>query len=205
MTIYDISPLIHSGAAVWPGDQPFRRSPSLRIERGDSVNLSSVRMSLHVGAHADAPNHFDDAGAAIDEVLLGPYFGPARLITLTGTDGIDPAELEPFLRTSPRRLLVRCNPFIDPDEFPREIRYFTPEAAQSVAEAGVELIGTDAPSVDPLKSRDLPAHKAFGQGGVAILENLLFRGVPDGEYELAALPLKIAGGDGSPVRAVLRG
>ncbi len=201
--IFDISPTLHPGVATWPGDVAFSRSNTLRIADGCSVNLSSLRMSLHTGAHADAPAHFQDGAATIDEVDLRAYWGPARLVTLTGSGAITAGDLEACLATGPERVLLRCHRQFDPDQFPTRIRYFDPAAARLIAEAGVLLVGVDAPSVDPLDSKRLSAHHVFARGGVAILENLVLRGVPDGEYELAALPLKIAGGDAAPVRAAL--
>ncbi len=201
--IFDISPTLHAGVATWPGDVAFSRSNTLRIADGSPVNLSSLRMSLHTGAHADAPAHFQEGAATIDQVDLRAYWGPARLVTLTGSGAITADELGPWLAKGLKRVLLRCHRHFDPDQFPNRIRYFEPAAARLIAEAGVLLVGVDAPSVDPLDSKELPAHHAFGRGGVAILENLLLEGVPDGDYELAALPLKIAGGDASPVRAAL--
>ena len=176
----------------------------MTIADGDAVNLSWSRMSLHTGAHADAPSHFEAGAATIDQAPLEAYLGPARLATLSGEGAIGPDEVGPILAANPERLLLRCHPEFDPDRFPRRIRHFTREAATRIGLAGTKLIGVDAPSVDPIESKDLPAHRAFGQSGVAILENLLLAGVPDGEYELIALPLRIVGGDASPVRAVLR-
>lgn len=204
MKLYDISPRLHAGIAVWPGDVAYSREVSMSLAAGDSVNLSSVTMSLHTGAHADAPSHYSLDAPSIDEVDLTVYLGPARVATLGGGEGISAVELAPILASRPERLIVRCHPGFDPERFPERIRFFTPEAATALGRAGVRLIGVDAPSVDPIDSKDLPAHRAFGRAGVAILENLLLGGVPDGDYELVALPLRIAGGDASPVRAVLR-
>ncbi len=204
MKLLDISPLLHSGVAVWAGDTPFSRQPSLEISRGDSVNLSSMRLSLHTGAHVDAPYHFREDGETIDRCSLEVFWGPALVATLPGKGPIQPEDLAPVLKPGVQRLLVRCHPYFKADVFPRQIRHFSLEAATMIGRAGVRLIGVDAPSVDPLESSVLAAHSAFGRYGTVILENLFLQGVPDGEYELVALPLKIAGGDASPVRAVLR-
>ncbi len=204
MKIYDISPLLHPGIAVWPGDTSFERIESLRLRDGASVNLSSITLSSHTGAHADAPFHFCDDGKTIDQVDLEPYIGRARVVTVSVAESVDGHDLEEALRQRPVRLLVRCNPKIEPDCFPTSFVYFTQRAAERIGVAGVKLIGTDAPSMDRVDSKDLPAHHTFARYGSSILENLDLRRVPDGEYELIALPLKIAGGDGSPVRAILR-
>lgn len=175
------------------------------MSEGASVNLSTAHISLHTGTHADAPSHFAHGAAAIDGVDLTRYFGPAFLVTITVDGCIRPVDLEECLARRPERLLVRCNPLIDPRSFPASFVSFSPEAARHIGSLGVRLVGTDAPSVDPLESKDLPAHHAFQSHGTAILENLFLRDVPDGEYELIALPLRIVGGDASPVRALLRG
>lgn len=203
MKIYDISPLIHPGIAVWPGDSLFSRREVLQVCRGDSVNLSTIQLSLHTGSHADAPYHVGDDGKSIEEIDLEVYIGRARLVSLNVQELIQEKDVAPLLSDAPERLLIRCNPDVDPDSFPRSFVYFAPEAATRIGHAGVKLIGTDAPSVDRVDSTDLPAHHAFSRFRVAILENLYLRAVPDGDYELIALPLKIAHGDGSPVRAIL--
>lgn len=205
MKLYDISSPIQAGIAVWPGDTPYRRDEILKMSAGASVNLSTVHISLHTGTHADAPSHFADGAAAIDAVDLSRYLGPALLVTVAVDGAIRPVDLEDCLARRPERLLVRCNPSIDPNSFPASFVSFSPEAARRAGSMGVRLVGTDAPSVDPFESKDLPAHHAFQSYGTAILENLFLRDVPDGEYELIALPLRIIGGDASPVRALLRG
>lgn len=204
MKIYDISRLIHPSIAVWPGDTPFERTETLRIDDGDSVNLSSARLSLHTGTHADAPWHFTREGASIDRVDLARFWGRARVVTVHAWPAIQEAHVQPFLKSGMRRLLVRANPEIQDNNFVEDFVYFEPEAARSIAASGVLLVGIDGPSVDAFGSKELGAHHAFGKENVAILENLDLRHVPDGDYELVALPLRIFRGDGSPVRAVLR-
>lgn len=167
------------------------------------MNLSFVEMSLHTGAHADAFSHVLEEGTPIDKMRLETYLGPASLLTLKGRSTIDAASLEGVLQAAPQRLLVRGNPGIDPDRFPATFAYFEEEAARAICGAGVVLVGTDAPSVDRVDSKALTVHKIFARSGTSILENLNFKDVPDGNYELVALPLKIAGGDAAPVRAIL--
>jgi arylformamidase len=136
---------------------------------------------------------------------LTAFLGPAKLATLAAGRGpIAQDELAPLLQNPVERLLVRCHPGVEPEVFPDSIRSFTPEAAGLISDSGVLLIGTDAPSVDSLDAKELTAHKIFFRSGVSILENLYFTNVEDGDYELIALPLRIAGGDAAPVRAVLR-
>lgn len=202
--IYDISPPLHADIAVWPGDTSFSRKVSLRLDRGDPVELSHIRLSLHTGTHADAPCHFVQGGASIDELELEAYWGPARVATVSGGGPILPQDLEPILKQRPLRLLLRAHPGFDADRFPHRIRHLEIAAARAIGRAGVRLLGIDAPSVDPLESKQLSAHKELEKGGTRILENLLLHQVPDGEYELSALPLPVRDGDAAPVRAALR-
>lgn len=204
MKIYDVSPTLHPGIAVWPGDSRFEIKPVARMSEGDSMNLSTVTLSLHTGAHVDAFWHFSDNGGTIDQAALEPYLGEVTLFTPDVAGVIGPESLAPALEEPPCRLIVRCNPGRRLDEFDPSFPYFSIEAAQALVAAGVRLIGTDSPSVDEADSKDFAVHHLFGKAGTAILEGLVLDGVPDGRYELIALPLKIAGGDGSPVRAVLR-
>ncbi|HEY2932610.1 MAG TPA: cyclase family protein [Acidobacteriota bacterium] len=204
MKIHDISRLIHPSIAVWPGDTPFERTDTLRLADGASVNLSSARLSLHTGTHADAPWHFIREGSSIEQAELSRFWGRAQVVTVRAWPAIQASHVEPFLKSGVARLLVRANPEIQDNTFVEDFVYFQEGAAALIAASGVQLIGTDGPSVDAFDSRALPAHHAFGRQNVAILENLDLRNVSDGEYELVALPLRIFRGDGSPVRAVLR-
>jgi len=200
--LYDISRPIEPQSAVFPGDTPFSAQWPLRLEKGHSVNLSTITMSPHVGTHADSFLHYDPHGAPIDEVPLERFLGPCRVVevlgdvTLEALRGIDLAREERLLFRTARRIDHR----VWEDDFPT----VAPEAAKALADAGVKLVGIDQPSVDKSDSKDLPSHNALGRGKVVNLENLDLTGVPEGRYELIALPLKIRGGDGSPVRAVLR-
>ncbi|HSR69278.1 MAG TPA: cyclase family protein [Acidobacteriota bacterium] len=202
--IYDLSPTFRSGMAVWPGDVHFRHQQNLFLSRGDSVNLSAITLSLHAGSHADAPLHYLEEGDAMDRVDVRNYIGPCRVISAQSPDLIRPEHVEEVLKERPQRLLVHCNPGYSLDAFPSHFVHFSAQAADAIGSAGVRLVGLDAPSVDHQNSKDLPAHHAFAQHRVLILENLLLDGVPDGTYELIAPPLKIARADGSPLRALLR-
>lgn len=204
MKIYDITSELAPDTAVWPGDTSFSRDVSLKIEDGESVNLSSVNMSLHSGTHMDAPFHFLGNGNTIDKVPLEKCMGRAIVTTLTGVTEVTASDLESVLNQNPARVLFKFNPRKDTKVFLDRFTYFSEGAARRLSEAGVRLVGTDSPSVDAYDSKDLPAHHQFGRSGAVILENLVLNEVPDGEYELIALPLRIREGDGSPVRAVLK-
>jgi arylformamidase len=210
---YDITRTLTPHTAVFPGDTPVTIAPVMQMRNGDSCNVTSVAMSAHAGTHVDAPRHYNDAGAGIDSVSLDVLVGPARVATIeVGT--ITVAELKRVMphasnatnhESRVTRLLIHTPSSDTPDDvWNPSFTYFTPEAADWLGANGVRLIGVDTPSVDPATSKDLPAHKAFLRHGVIIMENLCLRGVPDGDYELIALPLKIEDNDAAPARAILR-
>lgn len=203
--LYDITHPVRPGIAVWPGDAPFRLEWTLRRCDGATVNLAELHLSAHTGTHADAPYHAADDGAPIGEVPLDAYLGPALLVDAAGWETISAARIEPILTAErPERILFRTGCWTDPEVFPQRFAALEPEAAHRLAAAGVRLVGTDAPSIDPFDSKRLPVHNLFREAGIANLENLRLDDVPPGVYELIALPLRLADADASPVRAVLR-
>ena len=206
MTLIDISRTLEPALAVWPGDTPFARRMNLSMSDGDSVNLSTLTLSAHTGAHVDAPFHVQREGITIEQVALEPYWGLAQVVTVQKAAG--PLNAEDFAHVDLRRaerLLVRSAGGSGPhDVFPAEFVYPSPELARVLAQAGIVLYGSESPSTDDAASKELPGHHALLNAGILILEGLDLSAAPDGVYELVALPLKIAGGDGSPVRAVLR-
>ncbi|GAB4156227.1 MAG: kynurenine formamidase KynB [Planctomycetota bacterium] len=208
MRLWDISESVGPDTATFPGDTPFSREWIARIDRGDSCNVGTIRTSVHVGTHADAPLHFDDAGADIASVDLEAYVGPCRVIDVAG-DGEPPLVPTPALGgdalRGAERVLLRTRSSHDHTRFDGSFTALGEAAAMVLVEAGVRLVGIDTPSVDHADSKTLDAHRALLRGGVAILENLDLSRVPAGDYELIALPLRLVGQDGSPVRAVLRG
>ncbi len=204
MTFIDITRPFHTGLQPWPGDQPPEFHLAARIRDGDLTNVGRLSLSTHNGTHADAPYHYNDAGLTIDALSPELFIGPARVIDARGHatftealfDGID-------LAASPR-VLFRTDTWTDPTVFPQTWPLLAPHLPAWLAARGVKLIGLDVPSVDKLGSPDIPMHHACDATGLIILENLDLRPAPAGIYELIALPLRIRGGDGSPVRAVLR-
>jgi len=203
MKVHDIPPPLDSGTVPWPGDKPFRLLPSMTIEAGNPVNLSSFSTSSHNGTHADAPFHYNSRGLTMERVPLDVFVGPALVVEIA-TDQEIPASALAALDLEDRpRLLLRTAPRRDRTRFPERIATLSVEAVEFLAGRGVKLVGVDVPSVDVIDSKTLPVHHALDRAGILILENLQLDGVAPGRYELIALPLKIAGGDGSPVRAVL--
>ncbi len=205
MKIYDISHTLRPGMAAWPGDAGLRLDQKTSLTEGDVANVTVVSMSCHIGTHMDAPFHYLSGGKSIDRIELERFVGPARVVAIQAASTLVSAEeLEPFLTDRPPRLLIRCNAPMELDRFREDFVALSAPAAERLVSAGVQLVGIDSPSVDPFSATVLEAHLVLGRAGVVIIENLRLQGVPDGWYELIALPLKLAGGDGSPVRAVLR-
>ncbi|MDX1662870.1 MAG: cyclase family protein [Candidatus Promineifilaceae bacterium] len=204
--IIDISRTLHSGIGVWPGDTPFERQTMLTRSEGGSVNLSTLTLSAHTGSHVDAPFHFQDEGTTVEALELAPFWGPAQVVTVgRETGALVPEDFAEWdLTRAPRLLVHSAASALDPSLFPEQFVYPSPELAGFLAEQGIVLYGTDAPSMDAADSKALPGHNALQQHGIAILEGLELSRAPDGLYELVALPLKIEGCDGSPVRAALR-
>lgn len=202
--IHDISVLVQPGTPAWPGDVPFTCGWTCRLAEGASVNLSHVAGSPHVGTHADAPLHVRDGWPATDELPLEPFLGPALLLDVTDArDGELPLRADDARLEGCERLLLRTGRSVGSGTFPSAWPVLTASAARGLAQRGVRLIGTDAPSVDERRSKTLDVHHALFGGGAYVLENLDLHGVPAGRYELVALPQRLAGLDASPVRAIL--
>ena len=203
MKIHDISLPLEAGTVPWPGDKPFRLSPSMTIEAGNSVNLSSFSTSSHNGTHADAPFHYNSRGATMERLPVEVFIGPALVAEIVSDHEIPLSALESLDLAGAPRLLLRTAPGRDRARFPERIATLSVEAVEWLAQHGVRLSGVDVPSVDAIDSKTLPIHHALDRAGILILENLQLDDVAPGRYELVALPLKISGGDGSPVRAIL--
>ena len=202
--LYDISPPITSRLAVWPGDTPPSREVLLELARGDSVTLSTLHATVHLGAHADAPNHYHPSGTDLLARPLERYLGRCEVMQVkAGRNSRVTLDQLPRMVTAPR-LLLSTGTYPDPERFNQDFAALAPELVDALHGTGVTLIGIDTPSVDLFDSKELPAHGRCAAHDLAILEGLVLAGVPDGHYELIALPLALAGFDASPVRAVLR-
>ena len=205
MTLIDISPVLDPTIAVWPGDTPFTRNVSLDIAAGANLTLSDMRTTLHVGAHADAPSHYVAGGDDIAARRLELYIGQCVVlhVNVNRGDRIRPMHIAGKAITAPR-VLFRTGTFPDPRNWNDDFASLSPEVIDALHGHGVVLVGIDTPSVDPFESKDLEAHHALAEYDMANLEGLVLDAVPEGTYELIAAPLRIRGGDASPVRAVLR-
>lgn len=203
--IWDISQTLRPGLPVWPGDTAFACEEIWTIGPDCPIKVSRLTLSTHSGAHADAPSHYDPEGDDIAATDPGIYVGPCVLVTASGSGpDVRPEDLDLEALGGVERVLVRTY-----SEFPHEnwdsaFRAVHHTTIDALSRLGCRLIGLDSASLDPETSKTMDAHHAVRRNDMRILEGLVFDGVPDGRYELIALPLKIAGADAAPVRAILR-
>jgi len=204
--LWDISPPVYVGAPVFPGDTPYAQQWAATLGPGCPVNVSQITMSPHVGAHADAPLHYAADGATIGQLDLDAFLGPCRVIHAIGA-----APLVEWRHIAhavddrlPPRVLVRTYDQAPVDRWDPTLPAYAPETVERLAALGVRLIGIDTASIDPADSKALPSHQTIRRHDMRVLENLVLDAVPEGDYELIALPLKLVEADASPVRAVLR-
>jgi arylformamidase len=212
MKIWDISRTLANDFAQWPGDEPFHYRLTKEIAKGASVNLGAVSMSVHNGTHADARFHFDTKGEPMDKAPLELYLGRATVIDLSQSFSrskekhlITIEDLRPHAEqiAATSRLLVNTGQWNDSTVFPNRIPVIAADVPAWLQKNGVKLLGVDLPSMDELDSKSLPNHHALARAGIAIIESLDLTDVGPGIYNFAALPLKFAGADGAPMRAVL--
>jgi len=205
--LWDISPPVDVDSPVFPGDTPYQQQWAARIGPACPVNVSALTFSPHVGAHADAPLHYDPQGQAVGALALEPYLGPCRVVhAIDAQPLVRLADLAHALGRAadlPPRVLVRTARQAA-TVWTTDFAALEPALVDALADLGVVLVGLDTPSLDPADSADLPAHRRLFARGLRVLENLVLDAVPEGDYELIALPLKLAGACASPVRAVLR-
>ncbi|HJW39465.1 MAG TPA: cyclase family protein [Candidatus Udaeobacter sp.] len=212
MKIWDISRTLSNDFAEWPGDEPFHHRLTREIAKGQTVNLGAIAMSVHNGTHADARLHFDPKGESIEKTPLDIYLGRATVVDLAQTflrskekHLITTKDLAPHAEeiAATSRLLVKTGRWGDSTIFPNQIPVIAADVPAWLQKNGVKLFGLDLPSMDEIDSKSLQNHHALARAGVAIVESLDLSAVAQGIYNLAALPLKIAGGDGAPMRAIL--
>jgi len=202
--LIDLTRPLSPATPPWPGDASVRFSFNARIRDGASCNVGQLSLSVHNGTHADAPYHFADDGMTIDQVPLDTYVGPVWVVDAQGCTALTMELFAGLDLTQATRVLVRTGVWPDPQAFPTTWPVMDATVSEFLGRAGVKLLGLDAPSVDEMASKDLPNHHALYRAGIAILENLALDEAPTGLHELIALPLRLVGADGSPVRAVLR-
>ena len=199
----DITQTLKKGIPNWPGDIPFSFEISYSKEQTGSVNIGKLETSMHTGTHADAPFHFDGDAPTIELLDVNIFIGDAFVVDCVGVREIGPEHIEGIDLKGAPRLLLKTVPFIN-DTFPTDIPVIKPELAGYLKEKGIILLGVDNPSVDPLDSKQVSAHHALYQHGITIVEGLVLAHVDPGLYDFVALPLKVEGADGAPVRAIIR-
>lgn len=201
---YDITPPITPKLAVWPGDTLLSREVLNDMARGDNITLSTLRATTHLGAHADGPNHYGKDAPAIDKRSLDYYLGRCQVIrvNVARATRITSAMLPGEVTTS--RVLFATGTYPNSQNWNTDFAALSVDLIDFLHERGVITVGIDTPSVDLFESKDLSAHKAMLRHDMSILEGLVLKDVPEGIYELIALPLRLVGFDASPVRAVLR-
>jgi arylformamidase len=208
--IYDCSPMISPTIPVWPGDTPVSREVLMDLARGDSVTLSTLRATVHLGSHVDGAGHYQRGGAGVEAWPIERFLGPCVVVEAPVASGggggrVRIADVVGGLeRVTRPRVLIKTGTFPDAQRWNGDFAGLEPALVEALAARGVMTIGVDTPSVDTQESKDLPAHAACARAGMAIIEGLVLKAVPAGEYELIALPLRLEGFDASPVRAVLR-
>lgn len=200
----DISQTLSNNIAHWPGDAPFTFNIGITKEQTGSVNIGNISTSSHTGTHVDAPFHFDEDGQTIEELDVNIYIGEAKVIDVTDEDTITVEALKQFDLVGIKRLLIKTRKKMNEEQFPEEYMVVDEAVGAYLRTCGVQLLGTESPSVDSVNSKELLAHHALYDNGIYILENIVLTDVEPGMYDLIALPLKIQGADGSPVRAVIR-
>ena len=198
---------VRTGGLVYPGNPEIRVEQQQSIARGAGANVSSIYFGSHTATHVDAPKHFIDAGAPVDQLSLDDLIGPALLLRFDDkVKVITRSDLEHrSLNNHKRVLFATRNSRLQTEskDFVPDYTYVAPDAAEYLVELGVRLVGVDYLSVEQFHSGHHRTHHALLDNAVVIIEGLQLGGIPEGEYELVCLPLKIVGCDAAPARAVL--
>ena len=205
MKIYDITIPISPSLPTFPGDPRAEIAPVARIERGDPANVSRITMSSHCGTHIDVSLHYNDHGVSVDHIPLTLLIGNALVADLRGIMEIDAKALSRLPLSGVERLIIMTDNsrLWDKEGFHEEYAHVTKDGAEFLLKTNIRLVGIDYLSIERFTGNG-EVHRLLLGNGMVILEGLNLDGVAEGTYELICLPLKIKGGDGAPVRAVLR-
>lgn len=208
MPIYDISLTISPSLPTWPGDPLLELDLFSSMEQGAQVNVTKISACLHLGTHVDAPRHFINDGRTVEQLPLEVLTGPCYVVQLP--DGVEAITAEVLDRTeiptdTKRVLFGTSNSHYwakGESRFQTDFVAITEDGAEWLVEKGVQLVGIDYLSISPY-SESIPTHLVLLQAGVVIVEGLNLSNVMRGFYDLYCLPLKVAGADGAPARAIL--
>ncbi len=208
-TIYDISVILGEESFPFPGDPPFRKEMLLSIENGESCDISALSMSAHSGTHIDTPSHFIDGGRTLDNYSARNFILPARVVAIEDKHSIKPGDLHDLDIEPGDALLFKTDNSATGRSisgvFSERFVYLTPEAAAICVGKEVGMVGIDYITIEASGDEAFPVHRKLLGSGILILEGINLKDVPPGRYTLICLPLKIKGGEASPVRAILLG
>ena len=203
--IYDITRTLRPGMATWPGEPGPIVTPLKRMADGHPADVSHLALGVHTGTHVDAPGHFIPGGAGVESLPLDALIGPARVVGIEHKGAIRVEELERHGLEGVPRVLFRTRNSDEWSEstFKEDFVYLEPEAARWLASHGTRLVGVDYLSVESFAAPEPLTHRTLLSAGVVVVEGLDLSAVAPGSYVLSCLPLKLAGADGAPARAVL--
>jgi arylformamidase len=205
MSLHDISLKLAGDTVRWVTAPPFELEERRRMSKGDPNNSSALNMSVHSGTHIDAPFHFVAEGPTIDQLPLDRFIGPALVVEVEAERYITKEQVESIMLDGATRVLfkTRNSELLHQREYEPDFAAFSVEAAESLVEQGVKLVGLDYLSIAHADEQ-VPVHRAFLDHGVVLLEGIDLLAVTPGRYELMCLPIPIGDSDGAPCRAVLR-
>jgi arylformamidase len=206
MKLIDVTVPLDDNLPTYPGNTPFTLEPIKRIARGDSSNVSTLRMSAHAGTHVDAPRHFFDGAPGVDALPLEMLLGRTRVVEISSRSGIGAAQLAPLDFSDDVRVLFKTsNSWLwGQAAFHEDFVGVTASGAEHLVTHGIKVVGVDYLSVEAFKTPGAPAHHVLLGGGTIVIEGLNLRDIEPGMYELLCLPLLVVGSDGAPARVVLR-
>jgi arylformamidase len=203
----DVSVPLRTGMVHWPGDPDVTIAHVHSFANGDQATVSRIDMGAHTGTHMDAPLHLVPGGAGIDTMPIDTTVGPARVVAIDDPAAVTRAALASLDVQEGERLLVKTrnsNRAWASTAFVEHFVHLTTDAARYLAERRIRCIGVDYLSVSGYREDPAPTHRALLEAGVWIIEGLDLSRVEPGLHDLVCLPLRIAGGDGAPARAILR-
>jgi arylformamidase len=205
--IFDISVPVSNRIPVWPGDLPvaLEEQSFASADRSHTIRLTSITCGNHTGTHLDAPSHMIEGGASLDDIPLGQLVGPARVVDLAGSRSIGLDDVAGLDWDGVERVLFRTDnsSHWDDGEFFADFVALEPDAARFLVDRGIRLVGIDYLSIDSFHAPEHPSHMVLLGASVVVLEGLILKDVPAGDYLLAALPMKLDRADGAPARAIL--